>query len=165
MELCLYRLYIYCIYVLMFLCTYVYGDENKVYWLLTTMLLWMITNWWNFILLLLCHSIVCNCYDKLLQNNVFMSPNLWPPPPPPPPPCRFFIVFFYFSLFFFAFVLFVILYFFFWPLCCLSFGLRILIAPLVSSNSSWYISYFMFFIIIFGFLKFVFSFTGVDFSL
>jgi hypothetical protein len=28
------------------------------------------------------------------------------------------------------------LYFFFWPLCCLSFDLRILIIPLVSSNSS-----------------------------
>jgi hypothetical protein len=26
--------------------------------------------------------------------------------------------------------------FFFWPLCCLSFDLRILITPLVSSNSS-----------------------------
>jgi hypothetical protein len=26
---------------------------------------------------------------------------------------------------------------FFWPLCCLSFDIRILIAPLVSSNSSW----------------------------
>ena len=33
--------------------------------------------------------------------------------------------------------LFVLLYFFFWPLCCLSFfDLRILITPLVSSNSS-----------------------------
>ena len=32
--------------------------------------------------------------------------------------------------------LFVLLYFFFWPLCCLFFDLRILIAPLVSSNSS-----------------------------
>jgi len=33
--------------------------------------------------------------------------------------------------------LFVLLYFFFWPLCCLSFfDVRILIAPLVSSNSS-----------------------------
>jgi len=28
--------------------------------------------------------------------------------------------------------LFVLLYFFFWPLCCLSFDLRILITPLVS---------------------------------
>ena len=34
--------------------------------------------------------------------------------------------------------LFVHLYFFFWPLCCLFFfDIRILIAPLVSSNSSW----------------------------
>ena len=33
--------------------------------------------------------------------------------------------------------LFVLLYFFFWPLCCLFFDIRILIAPLVSSNSSW----------------------------
>ena len=34
--------------------------------------------------------------------------------------------------------LFVLLYFFFWPLCCLSFfDIRILINPLVSSNSSW----------------------------
>ena len=33
--------------------------------------------------------------------------------------------------------LFVLLYFFFWPLCCLSFfDMRILITPLVSSNSS-----------------------------
>ena len=32
--------------------------------------------------------------------------------------------------------LFVLLSFFFWPLCCLSFDLRILITPLVSSNSS-----------------------------
>ena len=31
--------------------------------------------------------------------------------------------------------LFVLLSFFFWPLCCLSFDLRILITPLVSSNS------------------------------
>jgi hypothetical protein len=29
----------------------------------------------------------------------------------------------------------VLLYFFFWPLCCLFFDIRILIAPLVSSNS------------------------------
>jgi hypothetical protein len=28
------------------------------------------------------------------------------------------------------------LFFFFWPLCCLFFDLRILITPLVSSNSS-----------------------------
>ena len=28
------------------------------------------------------------------------------------------------------------LYFFFWPLCCLFFDLRILVTPLVSSNSS-----------------------------
>jgi len=34
--------------------------------------------------------------------------------------------------------LFVLLFFFFWPLCCLSvFDLRILITPLVSSNSSY----------------------------
>ena len=34
--------------------------------------------------------------------------------------------------------LFVLLYFFFWPLCCLYFlDIRILIATLVSSNSSW----------------------------
>ena len=32
--------------------------------------------------------------------------------------------------------LFVLLSFFFWPLCCLSFDLRILITHLVSSNSS-----------------------------
>ena len=32
--------------------------------------------------------------------------------------------------------LYVLLSFFFWPLCCLSFDLRILITPLVSSNSS-----------------------------
>jgi hypothetical protein len=32
--------------------------------------------------------------------------------------------------------LFVLLYFFFWPLCCLFFDIRILITPLVSSNSS-----------------------------
>ena len=32
--------------------------------------------------------------------------------------------------------LFVRLYFFFWSLCCLFFALRILITPLVSSNSS-----------------------------
>ena len=31
------------------------------------------------------------------------------------------------------------LYFFFWPLCCLFFDLHILITPLVSSNSSYYI--------------------------
>ena len=44
--------------------------------------------------------------------------------------------------------LFVLFYFFFWPLCCLSFDLRILITPLVSTNSSflttikcnWYLS-------------------------
>ena len=36
--------------------------------------------------------------------------------------------------------LFVLLFFFFWPLCCLSFfNLRILITPLVCSNSSFYI--------------------------
>jgi hypothetical protein len=34
--------------------------------------------------------------------------------------------------------LFVRLCFFFWPLCCLSFDLRILITPLVSSNSSYW---------------------------
>jgi hypothetical protein len=34
--------------------------------------------------------------------------------------------------------LFVLLYFFFWPLCCLFFDIRFLIAPLVSSNSSSY---------------------------
>jgi hypothetical protein len=33
--------------------------------------------------------------------------------------------------------LFVLLFFFFWPLSCLSFDLRILIIPLVSSNPSW----------------------------
>jgi hypothetical protein len=33
---------------------------------------------------------------------------------------------------------FVLLYFFFWPLCCLIFYLRLLIAPLVSSNCSCY---------------------------
>jgi hypothetical protein len=32
--------------------------------------------------------------------------------------------------------LFVLLFFFIWPLCCLFFDLRILITPLVSSNSS-----------------------------
>ena len=32
--------------------------------------------------------------------------------------------------------LFVLLYFFFWPLCCLFFDIRFLIAPLVSSNFS-----------------------------
>ena len=37
----------------------------------------------------------------------------------------------------FSWSLFVLLYFFFWPLCCLFFfDVRILIAPLVSSNSS-----------------------------
>jgi hypothetical protein len=37
----------------------------------------------------------------------------------------------------FCISLFVLLYFFFWPLCCLFFyDIRILIAPLVSSNSS-----------------------------
>jgi len=36
--------------------------------------------------------------------------------------------------------LFVLLSFFFWPLCCLFFGLRILITPLVFSNSSFKIS-------------------------
>ena len=35
--------------------------------------------------------------------------------------------------------LFVLLSFFFWPLCCLSFYLRILITPLVSLPSSYYI--------------------------
>ena len=34
--------------------------------------------------------------------------------------------------------LFVLLSFFFWPLCCLFFDVRILITPLVSSNSSYY---------------------------
>jgi hypothetical protein len=34
--------------------------------------------------------------------------------------------------------LFVLLSLFFWPLCCLSFNLRILITPLVSSTSSYY---------------------------
>ena len=29
--------------------------------------------------------------------------------------------------------------FFFWPLCCLFFAIRIMITPLVSSNSSWYL--------------------------
>jgi hypothetical protein len=38
----------------------------------------------------------------------------------------------------FCWSLFVLLYFFFWPLCCLFFfDIRILIAPLVSSNSSY----------------------------
>ena len=38
--------------------------------------------------------------------------------------------------------LFVLLYFFFWPLCCLSlFDLRILMIPLVSSNSSWNVTF------------------------
>jgi hypothetical protein len=43
------------------------------------------------------------------------------------------------SLFFcevFCRSLFVILSFFFWQLCCLSFDLRILITPLISSSSS-----------------------------
>jgi hypothetical protein len=31
-----------------------------------------------------------------------------------------------------------ILFFFFWPLCCMSFGLRLLITPLASSNFSFY---------------------------
>jgi hypothetical protein len=44
-----------------------------------------------------------------------------------------------FILFLLAIVLSVLLSFFFWPLCCLSFDLRILITPLVSSNSSSYI--------------------------
>ena len=48
---------------------------------------------------------------------------------------------------FFCRSLFVLLYFFFWPLCCLFFfDIRILIAPLVSSNSSysvWTTLYFM----------------------
>ena len=35
--------------------------------------------------------------------------------------------------------LFVLFFFFFWSLCYLSFNLRILITPLVSSNSSYYI--------------------------
>jgi hypothetical protein len=35
-----------------------------------------------------------------------------------------------------AIVLLVLLSLFFWPLCCLSFDLRILITPLVSSNFS-----------------------------
>ena len=40
-------------------------------------------------------------------------------------------------LYFFCRSLFVLLYFFIWPLCCLFFDIRmILIAPLVSSNSS-----------------------------
>ena len=39
--------------------------------------------------------------------------------------------------------LFVLLYFFFWPLCCLFFiDIKILITPLVSSNSSKHIIYF-----------------------
>ena len=38
-------------------------------------------------------------------------------------------------------LLFVLLYFFFWSLCCLSFFLRILITPLVSSNSSNYLRF------------------------
>ena len=37
--------------------------------------------------------------------------------------------------------LFVLLFFLFWPLCCLSFDLRIMITPLVSSNSSVIIIY------------------------
>jgi len=36
----------------------------------------------------------------------------------------------------FCWSLFVLLYFFCWPLCCLFFDIRIMIAPLVSSNSS-----------------------------
>jgi hypothetical protein len=32
--------------------------------------------------------------------------------------------------------LFILLFVFIWPLCCLSFDLRLLITPLVSSNSS-----------------------------
>ena len=40
--------------------------------------------------------------------------------------------------------LFLLLYFFFWPLCCLSFfDIRILITPLVSSNSSYVYVYFV----------------------
>jgi hypothetical protein len=39
----------------------------------------------------------------------------------------------------FCWSLFVLLYFFFWPLCCLSFfDIRILITPLLSSNSSFH---------------------------
>ena len=38
--------------------------------------------------------------------------------------------------------LFFLLYFFFWPLYCLSFELRILIIPLVSSNSSYKSDYY-----------------------
>jgi hypothetical protein len=37
----------------------------------------------------------------------------------------------------FCWSLFVLLSFFLWPLCCLSFKLRILITPVVSSNSSY----------------------------
>jgi hypothetical protein len=49
--------------------------------------------------------------------------------------CPFMILPLLFSL---EVIYFVLLYFFFWPLCCLFFfDIRILIAPLVSSNSSY----------------------------
>ena len=44
--------------------------------------------------------------------------------------------------------LFVLLYVFFWPLCCLFFfDIRILIAPLVYSNSSYHQNFFLIFIL------------------
>ena len=45
--------------------------------------------------------------------------------------------------------LFVSLYFFFWPLCCLSFDLRILITLLVSSNYSYLFIYLFFYLFIY----------------
>ena len=59
-----------------------------------------------------------------------------PPPPPQTPTAEVFRS------------LFVILFFFFWPLCYLSFfDLRILITPLVSSNSSVILCYLLSFLV------------------
>ena len=45
--------------------------------------------------------------------------------------------------------LFVLLYSFFWPLCCLFFDIRILITPLVSSNSSFNWSFYTLFLFVY----------------
>ena len=60
--------------------------------------------------------------------------------------------------------LFVLLYFFFWPLCCLFFfDLRIVITPLVSSNSSYAVPVPIVAPVIFTFVKhYVISYKGGD---
>ena len=70
-------------------------------------------------------------HSTMYRNNAINQPDITPG-------CQWGLCYSIFSFMcMFCGSLFVLLYFFFWPLCCLSFDLRILITPLVSSSSSY----------------------------